>query len=172
MPCGIIFLYLFIAIMLLVDVATIHYVLARRAHRGESPLQSIIAAIKRLPKIVLWVLFLSPLCFVILNQQIQVALLIAPGIMVATFFVPAMIAEQPASMIDTSIAALQALKHHFAKVLIFLAAFVLTIFVIRLGIVRYAYSSVAGTALWLLLLALVTVRDIFAGMLVHPTSKA
>lgn len=137
--------------------------LARQTERETFFFQVFAQSIQCIPYLLAWGLFLSPMYYALLGQQFQVFLLIVPWIVLATLFLPAALAQNPAGMIDTLVASLQALKYNFVHTFLFLSMLTVVFFVIGLGILQYAKSSQMLMLFWSLIIVLMTVRDVFAG---------
>ena len=167
-PCGMLFLYLFFIISLILNICTISYTQAVLQQQKACALYSLNIIWHSWRQVLGWSLVYTPVYFGVLTKQF----LLLPFIFLLTFFMTPVIAQGGQNFGDNLIKSINYMKNNLSAsilfVLIFTTILLQTIFLfIYLSATRLVLAEVI---LALMLAGLVTLKDVFKIMVVSKKS--
>lgn len=163
-PCDLFFLFFWTAVTFFISVATISYM--TNLQPNNNLLICFKTAWQKLRHILIWAIFYSIAYFLMLNTPTPYPIILFIILALPTLFVPAVIALNQTSIIQTLIRSILLLKQHIIKTVLFLltlgvAVFAIFMLTIESGLLQSAAAEVSGLTLWFEILAIYSIKDIF-----------
>lgn len=167
-PCGMLFLYLFFIISLILNIGTISYAQAVLQQQKACALYSLNIIWHSWRQILGWSLVYTPVYFGILTKQF----LLLPFIFLLTFFITPVIAQGGQNFGDNLIKSINYMKNKLGAAILFVLIFTA---ILLLAVFLFIYLAatklvLAEIILALMLAGLVTLKDIFKIIVVSKKS--